>query len=337
MPFWIVVAAVLGYTMPAAFSGLESYSVFMLGGVMLVMSLTLKVEVIGRVFARPKALIAGFLVKWLTAPILAVIAAHLAFSTQPELAAGTILDGAVPAGASSNLFAFLAHGAVELAVCLSFIHMLLAPVLTPIFATAFVGKYIAVSFSAMFVQLLEFVLLPVTVGLALRYLVGARRIEKVTPYLPMVSAILLYGVALGLFAAAGPTIRKNGAWIPVIALTTGSLTIINLTIGYVLARLLRIDRASARAIMFDAGVYNSGLGAVLANINFGPFAAIPPLMNAVVNLLIGSMLASFLQRRPIPATAPADPAVPDVSPTDSGLNDEPPPIAQPHPRERRMS
>jgi BASS family bile acid:Na+ symporter len=48
---------------------------------------------------------------------------------------------------------------------------------------------------------------------------------------------------------------------------------------YVIARVLRFNEANARAIMFDTGVYNSGLGAVLAAVNFGPFAALRTLMH----------------------------------------------------------
>lgn len=299
MPFWIVVAAILGYVFPDTFIRMSHYSVYYLGAVILLMSLTLSVESFVQVFRRPKALLLGFAIKWLTTPLLATIAAHLVFSSQPLLAAGTILDGAVPAGASSNLFTFLAHGSVELAVSLTFLHTILSPILTPSFTTLFVGKYVAVSFVAMMLQLLELVIVPVALGLVCRRLIGARRIAKVQPVFPMVSAMLLYCLTIGLFAAAEPAIVKNLRWIPITGLTMGVLCAVNLAIAYALARLFRLEAAAARAILFDVGVYNSGLGAVLASVNFGAFAAIPALMNAILNLLIGSGVASYLQARPI--------------------------------------
>jgi len=325
MPLWIIVVAVLGYAMPSVFVHMAPFSVYYLGGVILVMSLTLSVESFVRVFTRPKALIAGFAIKWLTTPLLAAIAAHLVFAHQPQLAAGTILDGSVPAGASSNLFTFLAHGSVELAVSLTFLHTILAPVLTPIFTTAFVGKYIAVSFLAMFVQLIELVLVPVMVGLAIRRLVGVKRISIVRPFFPLVSASLLYCLTVGLFAAAEPAIVKNLRWIPITGLTMGVLCALNLAIAYCLSRVLRLDKASSRAIMFDVGVYNSGLGAVLASVNFGAFAAIPALMNAILNLLIGSALATYLQGRPIVASAemPTAESVITNDPEAASLRSEP--------------
>jgi BASS family bile acid:Na+ symporter len=298
MPFWLIVSGVLAYWKPGVFIYLAPYEVYYLGGVILVMSLTLRLETMTQVFIRPKALIFGFVIKWVTVPLAAVIAAHLVFSAQPQLAAGTILDGSTPAGVSSNLFTFLAHGAVALAVSLTCVHTILSPLLTPAFASVFAGKYVAVSFFALMQQMLKLVLLPVGLGLAVRYTLGAQRIKIVTPFLPMVSALLLYCVSLGLVAQAAPAISKNLAWIPIIGVTTSVLCMINLGLAYVLCRLLKLNEASARAIMFDVGVYNSGLGAVLASINFGPFAALPAMMNSLLNMIIGSILATYLQARP---------------------------------------
>lgn len=299
MPLWLIVAAVLAYTAPAVFVHLAPYSVYFLGGVILVMSLTLTLETVAQVFTRPKALICGFVIKWITVPLAAVIAAHWVFSTQPQLAAGTILDGSTPAGVSSNLFTFLAHGAVALAVSLTFVHTVLSPLLTPAFTTVFAGKYVSVDFLALMKQMLEMVLVPVGLGVAARYALGPRRIKTVMPFLPMVSALLLYCVALGLVAAASPAISKNLEWVPIIGVTTTVLTIVNLAVAYALSKALRLNEANARAIMFDVGVYNSGLGAVLASLNFGPFAALPALMNSVLNMIVGSILATYLQNRPI--------------------------------------
>ena len=299
MPFWLVVAALLAYTFPGVFAHFAPFSVYFLGGVILVMSLTLTPATVAQVFTRPKALACGFLIKWITVPMAAIIAAHLVFSSQPQLAAGTILDGSTPAGVSSNLFTFLAHGAVALAVSLTFVHTLLSPLLTPAFTAAFAGKYVSVDFLALMRQMGEMVLLPLALGLLMRPVLGPRRLRAMTPFLPMVSAILLYCVAFGLVAAATPAISGNLRWVPIIGVTTSVLTVVNLGVAYALSRLLRLDEASSRAIMFDVGVYNSGLGAVLASINFGPFAALPALMNSVLNMIVGSLLATYLQGRPI--------------------------------------
>ena len=306
MPVWLVACGIAGYLAPHLFIAFAPYAIYYLAGVILLMSLTLTVEAIRPVFTKPKPLLAGFLIKWITVPLAAIIAAHLVYAHQPQLAAGTILDGSTPAGVTSNLFTFLSNGAVALAISLTFIHTLLSPLLTPAFTAVFAHKYVQVNFFALFHQMLVIVLLPLIIGVSARYALGARRILQVKPFLPMLSALLLYCLCLGLVAAAAPAIAKNLAWVPIIAVTTSVICIVNLAVAYALARLLRLNEADARAIMFDVGIYNSGLGAVLASVNFGPFAALPALMNALLNMIIGSMLASYLGSRPIPSQeAPA--------------------------------
>lgn len=300
MPVWLIVFGILAYLVPAPFTVLTPYATYMLGGVIMLMSLTLTLRSLGDVFARPKAVVSGFVIKWITVPLAAVIAAQIFYAHQPELAAGTILDGAVPAGVSSNLFTFIGHGSVALAISLTFIHTLLSPFLTPAFTTVLASKFVPVNFLAMLLQMMQLVVVPVVIGLAVRYGAGEKRIRRAEPFLPMLSAVLLYGIELGLVSHAAPAISKNLDWLPTVASVTSLLTIMNLVVAYALARGLRLSERQSRAIMFDVGVYNSGLGAVLAGLNFGPLAILPPLLNSVMNMIIGASLASWLHNR-IPA------------------------------------
>jgi BASS family bile acid:Na+ symporter len=313
MPLWLIVLGVVAYLLPAPFTTLTPYATYMLGGVIMLMSLTLTVASLGEVFVRPKAVIGGFVIKWITVPLAAVVAAHVFYSHQPALAAGTILDGSVPAGVSSNLFTFIAHGSVALAISLTFIHTLLSPLLTPAFTSVFASKYVAVNFFVLLKQMLQLVVAPVVLGLAIRYGVGEQRIMRAEPVLPLVSAVLLYTIELALISHSAPAIRQNLDWVPVVAAVTSMLTAVNLAVAYVLAKTLRLPERQARAIMFDVGIYNSGLGAVLAGLNFGPLSILPPLLNAVLNMIIGALLASVLHNR-VPAAEPEPTPLPAMRP-----------------------
>jgi BASS family bile acid:Na+ symporter len=314
MAGWLIVLAIVALLVPGPFTVLSPYVNYILGGVIFIMMLTAEAATLGRVFSRPKALILGFVIKWVTVPLAAYAAANIVYARNPQLAAGTIVDGATPAGASSNLFAYIGHGAVELAVSLTFIHTLLAPVLTPLFTQALASKFVHVSFWSLFEQMLELVIVPVGAGLAVRYGVKPERTKKVEPVLPLISAILLYAVVLGLFSKASSAVRTHLDLMPVIMGTTCVLIIINLVVAYVAARAARFDEATSRTIMFDTGIYNSGLGAVIAAANFGPFAALPALMNTIMNLIIGALVSSWLQQhRPITRQAAAQAPAPEVA------------------------
>jgi len=298
MAAWLIVFAILALLLPAPFTTLAPYTNYLLGAVIFIMSLTVEAGAFARVFSRPRALIIGFVIKWATVPLAAYIAARVVYAHQPLLAAGTILDGSTPAGVSSNLFAYIGHGAVELAVSLTFIHTLLAPVLTPSFTHLMASSYVHVSFWDLFLQMLEIVVLPVVLGLAVRYGVRPHRMERAEPVVPVVSALLLFAIELALFSKASPQVHANLGLLPIVIGTTTVLIVINLAVAYVLARLCRLNDRFSRTIMFDTGVYNSGLGAVLAAANFGPFAALPALLNTIMNLIIGALLSSVLQNHP---------------------------------------
>ena len=316
MPVWLIVCGLAAYAAPQTFIVFSHFSIYYLAGVILLMSLTLTVKSLKPVIANPGPLIAGFVIKWVTVPLAAVIAAHVVYASQPQLAAGTILDGATPAGVTSNLFTFLANGAVALAIALTFLHTLLSPLLTPALTSVFAHKYVHVDFFALLHQMLT--MRAAAAGgrvFVLRAALGPKRIMVDQAFSADGSRrTLMYFLALGLVAAAQPAIAKNLVWVPIIAVTTSVLCVINLAVGYFLSRALRLSKADARAIMFDAGVYNSGLGAVLATVNFGPFAALPALMNTLLNMIIGSSLATYLHGKPMtdevaapaPRSAPAD-------------------------------
>ena len=306
MPFWLIVLGIASYLWPPVFLWLHDYSNYLLGFVILLMSLTLTTEALAGVVQHPKAAIVGFVTKWITVPLVAVIAAHLVYSSQPQLAAGTILDGSVPAGVSSNLFTFLSHGSVALAVSLASVHTILAPLLTPALTKVLASTFVPVDFMSMFIQLLQIIVVPLVLGLLIRYGVGQARIAKAEPVLPMLSALALYGVEVGIISSASPTIEKNLVWVPIVFVTTSLLTLINLGLAYTISRLLRLDEATSRAIMFDVGVYNSGLGAGLAATNISAFAALPAIANMVMNMIIGALIASYLQSRP-PVTTRREP------------------------------
>lgn len=298
MPLWLILLGIVAYLQPHPFLFLHPYVTYLLGGVILVMSLTLTLGALGDLVRRPLALVAGFFIKWITVPLGGWIAALVVYSHQPQLAAGTILDGSVPAGVSSNLFSFIGHGSVALAVSLTFIHTVLSPLITPSLTKLLASRFVAVNFLTLFIQMVEIVLVPVVLGLAIRYAVGEQRLKRGEPVLPLISAVLLYLIELGLISPAAATIRANLHWIPIVTVTTTALILVNLGVAYGIARALRISDRKSRAIMFDTGVYNSGLGAVLAAANFGAFAALPPLMNATMNLIVGALLAGILQNYP---------------------------------------
>src|SRR5579875_3179115 len=93
MAGWLIVFAIVALLVPGPFTVLSPYVNYILGGVIFIMMLTAEAATLGRVFSRPKALILGFVIKWVTVPLAAYAAATIVYAHHPQLAAGTIVDG----------------------------------------------------------------------------------------------------------------------------------------------------------------------------------------------------------------------------------------------------
>jgi BASS family bile acid:Na+ symporter len=304
MALWLIVCALAGYFFPAPFLPLAPWTLWMLAAVIFFMGLTLRWEEIGRVFRTPRALVSGVAIKWLTVPAVAYLAAVIAFRDQPQLAGGVILDGATPSGVSANVFTFLSGGSVALSIAMSAINTLVSPLLTPLATSSLAGTFVRVNAWAMFVQMLQVVLVPVLLGLTLRALFR-QQVERLHDVLPLLSAIALYLIVLALISASARSIQSQLDVLPKILAVTAVQILASLALGYLTGLPLGLDRRDRIAVMFEVGIYNSGLGAALAAANFGPFAALPAIANAMTNLIIGALLTAYLaQRADQPARMP---------------------------------
>lgn len=298
MPLWMIVFAVIAYFESNLFVHIVSPHVAIyLGVVILCMGLTLTPEKVkAGVIHNPATIGIGFVAKWLWTVLPGAFIAYVALSHYHALAAGTILAGATPSGVSSNLFSFLGGGTVAVSVTLTIINTLLAPLLTPLFTRIFAARYVPVHFWALFWGTAKVVLIPIILGFIIRA-IFKRKVEKVEPVFPLISAVMLYLVDIGTVAGAKAALAANLNVLPLLLGVVLFQIFVSLVLGYYSGVLTRRSIADTRAIMFETGIYNAGLGTVLATPVFGHFAALSPLMNMVFNMMVGAFLASIIARR----------------------------------------
>ena len=69
-------------------------------------------------------------------------------------------------------------------------------------------------------------------------------------------------------------------------------------LGYVLAKMLKMNSAQQKTISIEVGMQNSGLGASLATSYFDPLAAVPAALFSVWHNISGAILANFFKNKP---------------------------------------
>ena len=116
---------------------------------------------------------------------------------------------------------------------------------------------------------------------------AAKRISALSPFVSVLCIILIVGYIL-----ADKHVQIKEHWrilvFAVVLLHAGGFGL-----GYVLARLLRLDEQSSRTVSIEVGMQNSGLGAALAKAHFTALAAVPCAVSAVTHCILGSIAAGL--------------------------------------------
>jgi BASS family bile acid:Na+ symporter len=289
----VLLAGVAGLLAPTQLAPLAGHIPLFLGIVMFGMGLTLRGGDFALVAKRPWAVLIGVVAQFVIMPSLAWAVGGLYGLTGMAML-GMILVGAAPGGTASNVIVYLGKGDTALSVTMTAISTLLAPFLTPLLILWLADEALDISFMDLFGSILQVVLVPVLAGIVVRAIAG-RLVEKLLPYLPIVSVGGIVLVVLGVVAANAQTVLSTGL---LLALAVITHNLLGLLLGYGAAKLARLDQPARRAVSIEVGMQNSGLAASLAATHFTPAAALPAALFSVWHNLSGAALATWWARRP---------------------------------------
>jgi BASS family bile acid:Na+ symporter len=289
----VLLAGVAGLLAPTQLAPLAGHIPLFLGIVMFGMGLTLRGGDFALVAKRPWAVLIGVVAQFVIMPSLAWAVGGIYGLTGMAML-GMILVGAAPGGTASNVIVYLGKGDTALSVTMTAISTLLAPFLTPLLILWLADETLDIRFMDLFSSILQVVLVPVLAGIAVRAIAG-RLVEKLLPYLPLVSVGGIVLVVLGVVAANAQTVLSTGL---LLALAVMTHNLLGLLLGYGAAKLARLDRPARRAVSIEVGMQNSGLAASLAATHFSPAAALPAALFSVWHNLSGAALATWWARRP---------------------------------------
>ena len=290
----VLAVALLALAFPSAFQQVRPTVInYLLGVVMFGMRLTLNLQDFKIVFSRPKDVVIGCLAQFTVMPLLAWTLAR-AFQLDEALALGVVLVGCCPGGTASNVITYLAKGDLALSVGMTGVSTLLAPFLTPLLTWALAGKSVDVNVASMFLSILWVVILPIVVGLLVKWM-WPKFTEKTIDYLPAFSSIAIALIVAIIISANATKLLAGGLLIVIVVMLHN---ICGLSLGYVIGRLLRLSDSKKRAISIEVGMQNSGLASSLATIHFAayPLATIPGAIFSVWHNISGAAVA-YLYRK----------------------------------------
>ncbi|HWL11526.1 MAG TPA: bile acid:sodium symporter family protein, partial [Ureibacillus sp.] len=250
---WVVVAAGLAIWMPENFTWLGNYITPLLGIVMFGMGMTIKLNDFKLILKQPKGVAIGVVSQFVVMPSLAFLLAKL-FALEPAVAVGVILVGCCPGGTSSNVMTFLAKGNTALSVTITSITTLLAPILTPALIYLLASEWLPVSFSAMFMSVVQVVLVPIILGIVAQF-VFKPVVEKGVAILPTVSVVAIVLIVAAVVSGSRDRILDTGLIIFAVVILHNGLGYL---FGYLVGKLFKLDYADKKAVSIEVGMQNSG-------------------------------------------------------------------------------
>jgi BASS family bile acid:Na+ symporter len=239
---------------------------------------------------------------------------------------GLALIAAMPIAGSSTAWSQIVNGNLALSLGLVLFSTLLSPLTTPVslhsvglMATGDSAEelhQLAASGTGTFLILC--VVIPSVLGIVGRWVVGGARIESAKHPLKLFNSLTLLLLNYSNASLSLPQILAHPA-ADFLALSVGvvvGLCAAAFGSGWLIARLLRLDRAGQSALMFGLGMNNNGTGLVLASVALAdyPQVMLPIILyNLVQHLAAGGV--AYLFRNPA-ADLAATPTEPEVVPTD---------------------
>ena len=180
---------------------------------------------------------------------------------------------------------------------------LLSPILTPLITYQLIGQKIAFDPLGMFWSIIQIVIIPICLGLAVKALLP-KLAEQATDYLPAVSAIAISLIIAGVIAVSRDNIVKTSGIILLVVICHNCLGYL---LGFILARITGMSWKKAIALSVEVGMQNSGLATGLAKAHFTamPMATVPGAIFSAWHNISGALLAWIFVNFLNPKYAPA--------------------------------
>ena len=291
----VLLTAALSLFVPYTFEWISTWTINpMLGVIMFGMGLTLSPHDFRLVLSRPKDILIGCMAQFTIMPLLAWLLAST-FSLPKELALGVILVGCCPGGTASNVITYLAKGDLALSVGMTATSTLLAPILTPLLVWLMAGTMVHVNTLGMLQSIVYVVIAPIIGGLLCQRFLP-RLTQRVTPYLPAFSSLVI-AMVVGIIVSHNASRLMVGGMLVLVVVILHNL--LGLVLGFSIGRLLRLQNAKCVALSIEVGMQNSGLASSLAVLHFAafPMATIPGAIFSVWHNISGTLAAKLYQRK----------------------------------------
>ncbi len=248
-----------------------------------------------RLLQNPKAILVGLLNQIILLPIIAYVLISI-FDVGTDIAIGLMILAACPGGPTSNLITYLAKGDAGLSISLttanSLITIFTIPFVVDFALTQFLDgdEMVQINKLQTVIQIFVIVIIPVSIGMALKS-VKPTFADKMNKPVKIASAAVLFLVIIGL------VLKKKEDLIPYLqqaGLTALALNITTMLVGFVTAKIAKLNLAQSLTISIESGIQNGTMAiAIASGILMNDNYAIAPAVYSLIMFFTGGIIIAF--------------------------------------------
>ncbi len=257
----------------------------------------------------PKGVLIGFASQFGVMPLVALGLA-IWLDLDPMLAIALILVGSLPAGTTSNMFAYFSRGDVALSITMTTFSTIAAVAMTPLILDNYGARFasqinlpgdgeFAIPTAKIIVSLVA-VLLPVVLGMVLRkYSPGwAKAAEDTASFMGIIVILFLVGTFLG--DGYKRCLMAETSWQTYIAAIGVGMG--GMLFGYLLSSVLRLDKRHRRTVSLETGIQNGPLAVGIVTFSFADSAQLLagmlwlPILYSFFIVITSSFVTMFYRR-----------------------------------------
>ncbi|WP_163098984.1 bile acid:sodium symporter family protein [Peribacillus alkalitolerans] len=292
----IIIVSILTYYSPFYLQVPTWVPRLFLGMVIFLTGLTMNVDSLRSLRYKKKELLIVTVLKWSVTVLISILLAYSFYSTQPDLAAGTILSGTVPSATAATLYTFVAGGNASLVIAASLLDVAISPIITPLAMLGLAQHQVAISFWDLLQSFFLIVIGPLFLGLSIQ-----RMFPQVTETSPIIirsgSSLSLLLVIHTLVGDGKDQFHEEWLLLGKMILVSFLQILIPMIIAYYLSRFFTLSDGDTKAVMFQVSLCNTALAAILAFDMIGGAGAIPPTINLIINLSLGALISNAMAKR----------------------------------------
>jgi BASS family bile acid:Na+ symporter len=234
--------------------------------IMLGMGMTLIITDFTRVIKYPKAILIGLTNQLIFLPIIGFSLA-IAFNLNPVMAVGLMILASCPGGPTSNLITQVCKGNIALSVTLTAVASIVSILTIPFilsYALAYFGSNTEVTIKLPIIdtilQIMGITVIPISIGMLIRKHKTnfAKRMEKPMRTASTVIFILVFIAVLAANADKLIDGLKEAGFVTLV------LNIATMGLGYLTARLFKLNFKNTISITIESGIQNGTLALVIA-------------------------------------------------------------------------